>query len=58
MTVCARQGNDAGHGKRSVGRLVEVGSTAATQSVWRYVRLWRCVGSRASAAVRCVGSGR
>jgi hypothetical protein len=58
MTVCARQGNDAGYGKRSVGKLVGVGRAGVTQSVRRYVRLWRCVGSRASAAVRCVGRGR
>jgi hypothetical protein len=58
MTGCARQGNDAGYGKRSVEELVGVGRAGVTQSVWRYVRLWRCAGSRASAAVRCVGRGR
>ena len=57
MTVCARQGKYAGYGKRSVGESVGIGRSGVTQSVRRYVRLWRCVGNRASAAVRCVGEG-
>ena len=56
MTVCAREGDDAGYGKGSVGKVVELGRFfGATQSVRRYVRLWRCVGSRASVDVPCVG---
>lgn len=58
MTVCAREGDDAGYGRRSVGNLIEVGRPDVTQSVRRYVRLWRCVGSRASADVPGVGRER
>jgi hypothetical protein len=54
MTVGARKGDDAGYGKRSVGNLVGAARVDVTQSVRRYVRLWRCVGSKASVDVPCV----
>ena len=53
MTVCAREGEDEGYVKRCAGRSIEVGRPDATQSVRRCVRVWRCVGSKASADVPC-----
>lgn len=51
MTVCAREGEDEGYHKRSVGSSVEVSGPDVTQSVRWCVRVWRCVASKASADV-------